>query len=106
MKHQAECDRPQVHERRTDQSKVCNVRRGSSESAFTSRITYHEVVPPVPQLQSGDRIVVYVRGGLRIRCLSCGPRADSPWWCDPLQGANWRTAPENANRPPQNSDRW
>jgi len=50
MKHQADCDRAQVDERRTNQPKVCDVRPGSSETAVISRIVYQAVSPPAVQL--------------------------------------------------------
>src|SRR5262245_11332922 len=45
MKHQAECDRAEVHEGRTDEPQVRDARLGSSEIAVTSRIAYHAVSP-------------------------------------------------------------
>ena len=49
MKHQAECDRSRVDERRTDEPKVCDVRHGGS-SWVISRMVYHAVSPRPPNV--------------------------------------------------------
>src|SRR5207302_6003756 len=72
MKHQAQCDRAQVDERRTEQPKVRDVQPGRSETAVISRIVYHAVSPtafhlrPVPNPHRME-LVSKLRLGLRKR---------------------------------------